>query len=135
MIDEEALVLITKAALIDPRMKRTDDVERADMAEAWAEVLHDVALVDALEALRALQRRRGAAEPAIQPADILSELDVVDQRAALVDVDHDPAWLAETKRTALAEFGYTPEQYDADPAVRADVVARWSTREIEASDA
>lgn len=133
MIDEEALVLITKAALIDPRMKRIDDIERADMAEAWADVLHDVELADALEALKTLQRRRGASEPAIQPADVLAELDVIDEQPAPVR-DLDPEWLLETKQKALAVFGYTPEQYDADPKVQADVIARWSQRQIEATD-
>src|SRR4051812_39181057 len=109
-------------------MKRTDDVERADMAEAWADVLHDVDLADALEALRALQRRRLASEPAIQPGDVLAEIGVVE--AAPVK-DLDPEWLAESKRRALAEFGYTPEQYDADEQVQADVAARWTVRALE----
>lgn len=47
----EANVLLTAAALLDPRMKRVDPHEQADMATAWAGVLADVSLADALRVL------------------------------------------------------------------------------------
>jgi hypothetical protein len=65
----EANVVLTRAALLDPRMKRVDEVEQADMATAWAEVLVDVPLKAALEAVAA--HYRTSREP-IMPADILS---------------------------------------------------------------
>lgn len=39
MTPREANVLLTRAALLDPRMKRVDSREQADMAEAWASAL------------------------------------------------------------------------------------------------
>lgn len=64
----EANVFLTKAALLDGRFRRTPE-EQADMAVAWAEVLVDVTLPDALEALR--QHYRAEAR-AITPADVRS---------------------------------------------------------------
>ena len=69
MNDTEALVLLTRAALLDPRMKRVDPVEHADMATAWAEVLHDVDLEPALTAVAV--HYRSSREP-IMPADVLA---------------------------------------------------------------
>jgi hypothetical protein len=67
----EANVVLTKAALLDPRMKRVDQVEQADMATAWAEVLVDVDVQEALAAVVA--HYRTAREP-IMPADILDRV-------------------------------------------------------------
>lgn len=79
MIAVEANVVLTKAALLDPRMKRVDPVEQADMATAWAEVLADVPLEQALTAVTEHYRM---SRDAIMPADILERVGVVDEPAS-----------------------------------------------------
>ena len=66
----EANVFLTKAALLDGRFRRTPE-EQADMAVEWAEVLADVEIVTAVEALREHYR---AEVRAITPADIIAAL-------------------------------------------------------------
>lgn len=70
MNEREANVLLTKIALIDGRFRREPE-EQAEMAIAWAEVLSDVALQDARDAViqHYATETRG-----IMPADIISAL-------------------------------------------------------------
>lgn len=63
-------MLLTMAARIDPRMKRVDPNEQADMATAWATVLDDVTLEDAIAAARAHYRSDGTRT--LTPADIVA---------------------------------------------------------------
>lgn len=102
----EANVLLTKAALLDPRMKRVDPVEQADMATAWAEVLDDIPLLAALAAVREHYRR----EPrTITPADvrILAE-SIVDETAPTTTEIRERA-----QRDAwLIENGIDPAEWD-----------------------
>lgn len=72
----EVNVFLTRAALLDSRMKRVDPVEQADMAAAWADALPDVSLQDALRALN--QHVRSSAE-SIRPAHITAIVGVVDE--------------------------------------------------------
>lgn len=67
----EANVLLTQAALLDPRMKRADPDEQAGMATIWAELLADIALTDALEAMRDHYRTQ---HRPLMPADLLERL-------------------------------------------------------------
>jgi hypothetical protein len=62
-------IMLTKAALLDARMKRNDPVEQADMATEWAFILHDVTLPAALDAVRAHYRRETRT---ITPADVVA---------------------------------------------------------------
>lgn len=120
MNDEEALVLLTQAALVDPRVKPS-----ADAAEAWAAVLHRERLDECLEALRLVQRessdwlhpamvvkavrrvrdtrerqRRVASSPAraLPPAPLTAE-----QLAELARVTEEAAAAATAAREARAE--------------------------------
>lgn len=86
------------------------------------------------QAIAAVTRfRRERPDDYMNAGHVLQMADVeVEQVLPVRDLD--PEWLLETKQRALAEFGYTVEQYDIDPKVRADVVARWATREIASTD-
>ena len=98
-------MLLAKAALNDPRMKRVDPVERADMAEEWAEVLHDVTLADAVTAMR---EHYASSRESIMPADIRT-------RAGAVDVGTLPDITAQiveaSKQRMLAAAGVTESEY------------------------
>lgn len=125
----EALALLTKAALIDPRMKRADPHEWADMATAWADVLDDVTLADAADALRRLQRGRRGTDAPILPGDILDEIGEV---VAAPGIGED---LTEQlgMRRALEDAGVTEAEYRAHAHDRAWVEATFGPRrEIEA---
>jgi len=63
--------VLTLAALYDPRMKRVDAVEQADMAAAWAELLVGVDIDAALAAVKA---HYSVSRDAIMPADILDRV-------------------------------------------------------------
>lgn len=125
MTPTEANVLLTKAGIVDPRMRRTDPAEAADRAEAWAEILSDVALPDALEALAAHYR---SSKDALMPADVLEHLGVAPNRwAGIRDLDeeenqrrldaagvtredvlahrHEPGWLERTFGVELEAGG------------------------------
>lgn len=67
MSPREANVLLTKIALLDGRFKRTPE-EQAQMAVAWAEVLAEVALNAAIEAVT---EHYAAETRGIMPADIV----------------------------------------------------------------
>lgn len=104
----EANVVLTKAALLDPRMKRIDQVEQADMATAWAEALADVDVQEALAAVVA--HYRTAREP-IMPADIL---DRVGWEAPSPYENITARVAADQKRRALEQAGVTEDEFDAN---------------------
>lgn len=105
----EANVFLTKASIFDPRMKRVDPVEQADMATAWAEILPEVALIDALDVLAKHYR---AQTSTLMPADILSALGVVDTGdSVLIDVTE--AQVEDDKVRRLAEAGVTAVEFEA----------------------
>lgn len=64
----EVNALLVKAGQIDARMRRSNTEERADMVEAWAEVLADVDPADASWALTEHYKRT---RESIMPADII----------------------------------------------------------------
>lgn len=68
----EANVLLTRAALIDARLRR-EPAERAEMAIAWAGVLADV---DLDEAITAVNDYYAAEKQSIMPADIIAAVPV-----------------------------------------------------------
>jgi hypothetical protein len=103
----EVNILLTKAALRDPRMKRVDAVEQADMAEEWATDLADVTLVDAIGAMRA--HYRTSRDP-IMLADILSRVGWVEP-SPYENITARVA--AEQKRRALEAAGVTEAEFDA----------------------
>jgi hypothetical protein len=109
----EANVVLTRAALLDPRMKRVDVAEQADMASAWAEVLVDVELAAALEAVTA--HYRTSRDP-IMPADVLARAGW-EEPSPYENITAQVA--AEQKRRALESAGVTEaefEQHQHDPA-------------------
>lgn len=109
----EANIVLTRAALLDPRMKRVDLDEQADMAGAWAEVLVDVELAAALEAVTS--HYRTSREP-IMPADILTRAGW-EEPSSYENITARVA--AEQKRRALEAAGVTEaefEQHQHDPA-------------------
>jgi hypothetical protein len=67
----EANTLITKIAHIDPRVKRRNPEEQAQMADTWASLLPDVSLADALDA--AFVHYRRSAE-VLMPSHILNKV-------------------------------------------------------------
>ena len=68
MSPREANVLLTRAALIDSRLRRVPE-ERAQMAIEWADVLASVPLELAIEAMREHYREQTRS---IMPADIVA---------------------------------------------------------------
>lgn len=125
MNETEALVLLTRAAMLDARMKRTDPVDQADMAEAWSRALPDVTLVDALAATEAHYR---SSRDAVMIADIVAAVGAPAVESPYEET-HDGS-----QRAVLETFGTTPEEYEADPAVRKRVAREWRQRELEAGD-
>lgn len=69
----EGNVFLTKAAQLDPRMKRVVAEDQADLAEMWAAALPDVSLADALSAIPAHYRE--SRDP-MMPADVLRRVEV-----------------------------------------------------------
>lgn len=126
MTIEETAVLLAKIQLGDNR--QVDELTIV----YWHETIGDLTLEQALTALKRFRRERPGTY--LEPGHLLELADIIDEQAAPVR-DLDPEWMLETKRRALAEFGTTPEEYDADPKIQADVAARWAQREIEATDA
>ena len=96
-------MFLTTAGVIDPRMKRVDPVEQADMATAWARVLADVSLEDALAALEQHYRQ---SRDAIMPADVLALLRI-DVSSVSVIPDRTAEVLAESRRAQLEAAGTT----------------------------
>lgn len=122
----EVNALLTHAAKFDPRMKRNDPVEQADIAEAWAGAIPDeVTLIDARLAVEAHYRAE------VRPF-MLADL------TALAGVAEVSTWVDRTDevldaiaRRELAELGTTPEEYRADAGVRVRVDAVLDARQIE----
>lgn len=121
----EANVLLTRAALLDPRMKRVDVGEQADMASAWADVLEDVALAVALEAVTVHYR---VSSTALMPADVLEYAGVTaDPWAGVRDLDR------ENYLEQLEAAGVTEAEVEAHRGDRAWVEAKFG-RAIEAGE-
>ena len=120
----EANVFLTKAAMLDPRMKRLDPAEQADMASMWAEVLEDVSLGDALEAVRVHYRSSGLA---ITPADVV-RLAQVEEPSPWKDITAEI--VAESKARALEAAGVTEAEYEAHKDDAAWVRAKFETLEV-----
>jgi hypothetical protein len=106
MNDTETLVFLTRAAMLDPRMKRTDPVDQADMAEAWSTVLDDVALDAALIILR--QHYRESSDP-ITPAVIVAGVGAPQDDYPYPSLDEQLE--ADARARALAAAGVTEAEY------------------------
>lgn len=103
----ETNVFLTRAALLDPRMKRSDPLDQADMADAWATVLEDVGLEDALAALAKHYR---ASTTAIMPANVVELVGIVDEAVSPIpDITHEV--LAESRARTLAAAGVTEAEF------------------------
>ena len=105
----EAKIFLTEAALLDPRMKRVNALEQADMASMWAEVLADVEMDDARAAMRA---HYCAQIIPIMPAHVLEQLGVTDAAPSTYRHITDDV-LADSKRRVLAAHGVTEAEYSA----------------------
>jgi hypothetical protein len=107
MNSRETNVFLTQAALLDPRMKRTDPVDQADMAAAWAEVLADVALSAALVSLTVHYRSRTTS---IMPADVLRGAGV-EGSSPIPDITAEV--VSDDMRRALETAGVTADEVRA----------------------
>ena len=129
MIPREANVFLTKAALLDPRMKRVNPEEQADMASMWAEVLEDVPLADALVALT--KHYRAESIP-IMPSHVLAAIGMHDDTSTLVDITDQV--VAESKARALAAAGVSEAEFEAHQHDAAWIRQRFAARELETTD-
>ena len=137
MIAREVNVLLTEAALRDPRMKRTDPVEQADMATVWAEDLADVSLEDARAAVKA--HYATSREP-VMIADILARCGVVEDPWAHLPDDSEAIYAA-SKKAALEKAGVSDEEWEANRGSAAWVrehfpeieLQPWQARMLDAS--
>lgn len=121
-------MFLTRAALIDPRMKRVDPVEQRDMAKAWADVLPDVTLDDALAALA--EHYRWTKET-IAPSDVLALSDVeLESPFPSIDAELE----ADARRRALDAAGVTEEEYAAHENDIPWLRAHFVTKELGAGD-
>lgn len=101
----EANVMLTKAALLDARMKRVDPQDQADMATEWAAALADVQLTVALKAVRVHYMRE--TRP-IMPADVHAYADEVDDGVPNTTTERE----LEQRNAWLLEHGIAPEEWD-----------------------
>lgn len=102
-------MLLTRAALLDPYWRRAEPAEQAERASAWAEVLADVAMADAL---KAVTRHYRASTSTIMPANVLELVGVVDEiESSIPDVTAEV--VAESKRRALEAAGVTEAELEA----------------------
>lgn len=124
---DESIVFLTRAALLDPRMKRVDPTEYADMAIAWAEVLDDIPLVVALTALRQHYR---VSSDTITPADVVEAARLA---AAAVLPDITDELLAEDMLRQLAAAGVTEAEWRRHGHNLAWVAAHFDLNELEAA--
>lgn len=104
MSPREVNILLTKAALLDPRMKRTDQREQADMAIAWAEVLADVTLADGINAVNA---HYATDTRAVTPADIRAHADSDDYLPNVTELDR-----RRQRDEWLTDHGFAPGEWD-----------------------
>ena len=127
MSPNEVNAVLTYAALFDPRMKRTDELEQADMAMAWAAAIPAGVTVDAARA--AVEQHYRSERDSIMLADLvaLAGVDVAES----VYVDRTTEVLEAQMLRDLAELGTTPAEYRSDRAVRARVDAALDARHIE----
>lgn len=129
MIAREVNVLLTKAALLDPRMKRVDEATQADMAIAWADVLVDIKLSDALVALEAHYRESW--DP-IMPADIVGRVGApVDPWVSVPDVTAEV--VAASRARQLEAAGVTEEEFEAHRHDAVWLAAKFPERAAEVS--
>ncbi len=126
MMPTEMNAVLTFAALLDPRMKRTDPADAADRAEAWAAAVPAEVSVDAARAA-VTEHYRVSREP-IMPSDLI----------VLAGVQPESVWpdrtdeaLGMVMRKQLASLGTTPKEYWSDAGVRARVNAVLDARAIE----
>jgi len=127
----EANVFLTKAALLDPRMKRLDEEEQADMATMWAETLADVELEAALEAMRAHYR---AATVPVMPAHVLERLGVVEVASSPYR-DITAEVVAASRARELLAAGVTEAEYQAHATDREWLLEKFGQRDaIEVAD-
>lgn len=126
MTPTEVNAVLTFAALLDPRMKRTDPNEMADRAEAWALTIPDEVTVESARAAVTAHYQRST--------DVLMVADLI----ALAGVAEVSPWVDRTDEALLAiatrelaALGTTPEEYRSDPATKARVDAALDKREIE----
>lgn len=108
MTPREVNVFLTRAALLDPRMKRTDPAEQRDMAVAWADLLDDVGLDAALKVLR--EHYRGSSD-AITPAVIVAGVGA--SLAGYLYESIDEQLEREARTRALAAAGVTEAEFAA----------------------
>lgn len=101
----EANVFLTRAALLDGRFRR-DAEDRADMAEEWARVLHDVPLLVSQYALHAHYRTETRA---ITPADVVA---FADERADHTAPTTTQIREREQRDAWLQENGIDPAEWD-----------------------
>jgi hypothetical protein len=98
MTPTEVNAVLTFAALLDPRMKRTDPNEMADRAEAWASALDAAGVeADVAAARAAVERHYATSRDPLMVADLI---DLIEPNPALLGIDGDDAWDAELARRA-----------------------------------
>jgi hypothetical protein len=124
----EVNVFITRAALLDPRMKRVDPNEQADMVIAWADVLDDVPLDVALDALR--QHYRSSSD-SITPGRVVELANVA---AAPVLPDITEEIIAEDMQKQLVAAGVTEAEWRTHGHDLAWVAAHFDLNVLEAAD-
>jgi hypothetical protein len=110
MTDEETIVLLAFAALLDPRLKRVDDEEATERALAWHLLLADV---DVNAARHAVTAHYATSREAIMPADILERVGVVEDPWAHLPDDSIAVYEA-SKKAALDAAGVSAEQWEAN---------------------
>lgn len=125
----EVNVFLTRAALLDPRMKRTDPAEQRDMAKAWAEVLADVPLEVALEALT--EHYRGSRDT-ITLSDVVAFAQVEAAPYPIRSIDDELQ--VERRARALAAAGVTEQEFASHEHDVAWLRAHFAPKELEASD-
>jgi hypothetical protein len=129
MTPTEVNAVLTFAALLDSRMKRTDPNEMADRAEAWALTIPAEVTVEAARAAVTAHYQRSS--EVLMVADLIA-LAGVAEVSPWVDRT-DEALLAIATRE-LAALGTTPEEYRKDPVTRARVNAALDKRELEGGE-
>lgn len=126
MTPDEANVLLTKAGMVDPRMRRVDPNEAADRAEAWAEILETV---DLGEAIAAMRTHYAVSAETLLPVHIMDRVAPVDPWANIPDVTGQV--IEESKQRALAAAGITEAELEAHQHDDAWVRSKFSNTSLE----
>jgi hypothetical protein len=95
MMPTEMNAVLTFAALLDPRMKRSDPAEAADRAEAWALAVPGEVTVEAARA--AVAEHYQQSRESLMVADLIA---LAVPGEPLVGIDGDAEWDAELTRRA-----------------------------------